>query len=174
MKAWREADFPEVRRPSRRVLVNPTIAEVERWTAETLTNPPALLSPDIETASGQITCIGFARTRDDALVIPFWERNPHSVSYWTNKKDEIRAWNCVSALLESAIPKLFQNGLYDVQYLMPMGIKVNNFIEDSMLLHHSIFPELQKGLGFLGSVYTSEPAWKLMRKRAADTVKADE
>jgi hypothetical protein len=108
------------------------------------------------------------------MVIPFWVRQPQSSSYWNTKEEELRAWSCVSALLESAIPKLFQNGLYDVQYLMPMGIKVNNFIEDSMLLHHSIFPELQKGLGFLGSVYTSEPAWKLMRKRAADTVKADE
>ena len=33
-----------------------------------------------------------------------------------------------------------------------------------MLKHHAINPELEKGLGFLGSVYSYEPAWKLMRK----------
>jgi hypothetical protein len=44
-----------------------------------------------------------------------------------------------------------------------------------MLMHHSIMPEMQKGLGFLGSVYTDEPAWKLMRrKRADEPEKADE
>ena len=30
------------------------------------------------------------------------------------------------------------------------------------------FCQMQKGLGFLGSVYTNEPAWKLMRRKRAD------
>jgi hypothetical protein len=29
-----------------------------------------------------------------------------------------------------------------------------------MLLHHSLQPELPKSLGFLGSLYTNEQAWK--------------
>jgi hypothetical protein len=44
-----------------------------------------------------------------------------------------------------------------------------------MLLHHAIHPEMRKGLGFLGSIYTDEPSWKLMRKRGGDeTDKAEE
>ena len=42
-----------------------------------------------------------------------------------------------------------------------------------MLLHHSLFPELQKGLGFLGSIYTNEASWKLMRGQD-DSNKKDE
>jgi len=38
-----------------------------------------------------------------------------------------------------------------------------------MLLHHALFIELEKGLGFLGSVYTSEARWKFMRD--VDTLK---
>ena len=45
MKAAREAQFPEIRRPSRQVLVSPSIQQVEDWTRETLANPPALLAP---------------------------------------------------------------------------------------------------------------------------------
>jgi hypothetical protein len=44
---------------------------------------------------------------------------------------------------------------------------------DTMLLHHSMYPELPKSLGFLGSIYTNEAAWKLMR-RDAEELKRDE
>jgi len=43
-----------------------------------------------------------------------------------------------------------------------------------MLLHHALYPELPKGLGFLGSIYTNEASWKLMRRERSDTVKRDE
>ncbi len=174
MKASREGEFPEVRRPQCRVLVSPTIEEVEQWTAETLANPPPLLSPDIETASGQITCIGFARSSTDALVIPFWDRSKPVWSYWESARLERRALDCVAALLEAPCCKVGQNFIYDTQYLTRYGIRPRNVTEDTMLLHHSIYPEMQKGLGFLGSIYTNHSSWKLMRKRKADSEKKDE
>jgi len=177
MKAWRESASPVIIRPSRSILINPTIDEVEAWTSQTISASPALLSVDIETSKGMITCIGFARSSTEAMVIPF---DSHSAtgngSYWCGRAEEERAWLAVSRLLASTLPKVFQNGMYDLQYLLRVGLKVANCAEDTMLLHHSIFPELQKGLGFLGSIYTSEPAWKLMRKHRSDEVgvKADE
>jgi len=64
--------------------------------------------------------------------------------------------------------------MYDLQYILPLGIAARANLEDTMLLHHSHYPEMKKGLGFLGSIYTSEPAWKLMRTMKADTEKRDE
>ena len=70
--------------------------------------------------------------------------------------------------------KLFQNGLYDIAFLWrAYGIKVMNASEDTMLLHHALQPEALKGLGFLGSVYTDEGAWKQMREKVA-TIKRDQ
>jgi hypothetical protein len=43
-----------------------------------------------------------------------------------------------------------------------------------MLLHHALQPEVQKGLGFLGSIYTEEPAWKIMRPRGKGTIKRED
>lgn len=174
MKANREAGYPEIRRPSRRVLVSPTLAEMEAWEQETYRLAPARLSPDIETASGQITCIGFARSPAEAMVVPFWDRTRPGWSYWPTAADERRAWDCVDRLLKYDCPKLGQNFIYDLQYLTRIGIQPTRCTEDTMLLHHSLFPELQKGLGFLGSVYTNESSWKLLRKRKADTEKKDE
>jgi len=42
-----------------------------------------------------------------------------------------------------------------------------------MLAHHALQPESEKGLGFLGSVYTNEPSWKLMRARGKGTIKKE-
>jgi uracil-DNA glycosylase len=174
MKGLRESVFAEIRRPSRSVIVNPFIEDVETWSKQVLLDV-CPISCDIETAKGQITMVGFARASDNAIVIPFRNfanvANPH---YWT-LQDEVTAWLCVRSLLLAQNPKIFQNGLYDIQYFMAFGLRVMNAHFDTMLMHHSIFPELEKGLGFLGSVYSSEPAWKLMRKRKADEPeKADE
>jgi hypothetical protein len=43
-----------------------------------------------------------------------------------------------------------------------------------MLLHHALQPESEKSLGFLGSIYTGEASWKLMRQRGKTTIKRDE
>jgi len=173
IKALREGQFPEVRRPAREVEVNPSLSEVEAIVHQLLTNPPPLMAVDIETEGGQIKCIGFGWARNKALVVPFVDRAASGYSYWP-KADERRAWDLCEQLLASPIPKLFQNGMYDLQYLLRAGLRVAACRHDTMLLHHSLFPEMKKGLGFLGSVYTDEPAWKLMRLAKADTIKRDE
>jgi uracil-DNA glycosylase len=175
IKAWREAQFPELNRPRRLVLVNPSIEEVESWTSTIIgSSATSLLSCDIETGAGQIKCVGFASSVSDALVIPFVDQSKPGWSYWDSPALEHRAWDCVSRLLGSGILKVFQNGLYDLQYLGKLGFRPINCIEDTMLLHHSIHPEMMKGLGFLGSIYTNESSWKLMRRARPDSVKRDE
>jgi uracil-DNA glycosylase len=174
MKAQREAQFPEIRRPERTVLVDPTIEEVEKWTRETLQGQWFRLAPDIETFGGQIKCIGFARSRAEALVVPFIDKRKKGWSYWPTAQEELRAWKCVEQLLASGLDKVGQNFLYDLQYICRLGLRPKRLKDDTMLLHHSLFPELQKGLGFLGSIYTNEASWKLMRRQKADTEKRDE
>jgi DNA polymerase I-like protein with 3'-5' exonuclease and polymerase domains len=108
------------------------------------------------------------------LVVPFIARLTGG-SYWGDESHELRAWACVRALLESKIPKVFQNGLFDAQYLSRMGFRLQSLRHDTMLLHHALFPELQKGLGFLGSVYTNEQSWKMLRRhKGEEELKRDE
>jgi uracil-DNA glycosylase len=171
MKADRERGHPEIIRPERQVTVSPTIAEIIEWASR----PATHYAVDIETRARQITEIAFARSKSDALVIPFWDLTRPGNHYWPSPLDEILAWKLVGDLLARPIPKIFQNGMYDLRYLLGMGFKVWNCTEDTMLMHHSMYPELQKGLGFLGSIYCNEAAWKLMnRHRSDEPVKKDE
>jgi uracil-DNA glycosylase len=174
MKAFREAKFPEIRRPARTVKINPTLEDLQQVLQKFRQNPPGIVACDIETERGQIKCVGFGWSPSEALVVPFvdWTRPGHS--YWKSLQAEWEAWKFVEAILMSEVPKVGQNFLYDIQYLSRVGIRMRNILHDTMLRHHSIFPELQKGLGFLGSIYTDEASWKLMRKQKMDTEKRDE
>ena len=172
-KAWSLATSnASTRRPNRQVLASPTLLELADWVSSTLATG-ATIACDTETARGQITCVSFARSPFDAICVPFRNKTA-TASFWQNLDDELQAWNLIASLLESPTnPKVFQNGMYDLQFFVRMGIYPRNCRDDPMLLHHALYPELNKGLGFLGSIYTSEPAWKLMRRqRAADAKSA--
>jgi DNA polymerase I-like protein with 3'-5' exonuclease and polymerase domains len=133
------------------------------------------LSFDIETSGDQITCIGFSPDPSVALVIPFTIGARAIRSYWPSLEAELSAWNFVERCLSHPSQKVAQNGLYDIHFLWRRyGIAVKNFEHDTMLLHHSLQPEASKGLDFLGSIYTNEASWKLMRTRGKQTIKRDE
>lgn len=176
MKAKRQWDFPEIRRPQRYALVNPTIQEVREflYAPDGTLRPVPVYSVDIETTHRQISMVGIAVSTTRSCTIPFIRAVHGETNYWSFEEECI-AWSIIREVLECPTPKLFQNGMYDLQYLARMGFRPQACIHDTMLLHHSMFPEMQKGLGFMGSVYTEEASWKLMRRRAADEpVKKDE
>lgn len=173
MKARRESEYPDVRRPQRFIYVPDTISEIWNYYHEHLLTARTI-SVDIETAAEQITCIGFAPSHSSCLVVPF-SHPARGGNYWASLSDELAAWNVVRTILGTSVPKVFQNGLYDLHYIWRRyGIVVNGAGEDTMLLHHALLPESEKGLGFLGSVYTNEPAWKLMRKRTKEHFKKED
>jgi|SRR5215831_4876063 len=170
MKARHERDFSEIRRPRRLILVDPTLAEIRAFVNTAVLAP--WLSVDIETRGGQISSIGFSCDISRAITIPFWDPRKEDRNYWPSLSEEVQVRKEINLLLSSSVPKLFQNGLYDLQYLLREKYTPRNCTDDTMIMHHSMYPELPKGLGFMGSVYTSESAWKLMRHE--DTNKRDE
>jgi DNA polymerase I-like protein with 3'-5' exonuclease and polymerase domains len=117
-----------------------------------------------------ITCVGFAPSPDRAIVIPFYDEEKPDGNYWPTPREEYNAWQFVRRCLRAGKRLGGQNFQYDMQYLWrQMGIKSPDFADDTMLMHHALQPEMQKGLGFLASVYTDELAWKFMHKtRHAD------
>lgn len=176
IKAKRESEYPELRRPVRYVHVAETVQDIRDFKAEYLDSARELAF-DVETdRRGQITCICFAPTIDRVLVIPFVDQRKADGNYWAKLDDELVAWDLVAAILDLPASKVGQNGLYDIQHTwQSYGIPVRNYNDDTMLLHHALQPESDKGLGFLGSVYTNEASWKADRPRGSDqTIKRDD
>jgi uracil-DNA glycosylase len=173
IKANRERKFPEVRRPHREVWIEPTLADLEEF-YERHIRPEGRVSVDIETSGRLITCIGFSPRPDIALVVPFHDSRRKDRNYWPHAGDEKGAWDWVSKVLRAKdVTKVFQNGAYDVSFLLRSnGLVTYGMEHDTMLLHHALYPEMLKGLGFLGSLYTDEGSWKEMRK--VKTIKRDD
>lgn len=173
MKARYECEFPSVVRPEREVWVDPSLSDLEEFWTRYLASATRI-AIDVETWHGQISTIGFAPNKQVAISVPFVDTRKVSYSYWGTVGEEREAWGWVRRVCQAPAEKLLQNGLYDIQYLWRAhGIPLKNCAHDTMLMHHAMYPELQKGLGFLGSIYTNESNWKVMRPRFNKEDKAD-
>ncbi len=170
IKARTESESPDFKRVSRKLWVEPNLADLETFWNLHLAKS-ALISIDIETERNQqISEIGFAADEFTAIHIPFMKVTKRGTkfvsckSYWDSPQDELAAWDFVHKVCASPVPKVLQNGLYDIFWLWEkMRIPVLNASQDTMLLHHALYPELAKGLGFLGATYMNELSWKKFR-----------
>jgi uracil-DNA glycosylase len=123
------------------------------------------LTVDIETKRKQITCIGFSPTPYESYVLPFFFQEKN---YWPDIASEREAYKFMRAVLKLPAVKIFQNGMYDITYLWYYKCPTINCREDTMLLHHALFPALPKALGYIGSIYANERSWKVWRQRGGE------
>lgn len=156
--------------PRRELWLEPSLDELQEFVSRFIlsSSRPSLLSFDVETFADTITCIGFAPSKDRAICIPFYDPAKPDRNYWETQRQELAVWRIVSDVLTSDIPKLGQNGLYDIQYCLRAGIRVRSYLRDTMIRHHSLYPEMEKGLAFMATLYTDEQPWKLLRDRKKD------
>jgi len=123
----------------------------------------ALIACDIETtsidpANGQIVVIGLAHDAEHALVVPFL--GYEGIPYWSH--NQLISINRALNRLFTECPLMFQNAFFDVPYLRYHGysIPLDAVQHDTLLLHHTISPELTHNLGFIVSQYGDTPYWK--------------
>lgn len=155
-KAKEESEFPEIRRPERDLIYNPeSIGDVVDWCnyyAE-----KKIVGFDLEVVNYEVSCISFASTPEIAHVIPIYGR-------WSVEEERIM-WLGIAKVLENLDSvKVVQNGMFDIPFLLTnCGIQVRGPIHDTMVAHSILYPDLPKGLGFLGSIYCgAQKYWKDM------------
>jgi hypothetical protein len=148
---------------ARKIYLEPDLQDLAWWWSE-IGSKSSLIAVDIETQRGQVDCVSFAGDAG-SICVPFIDWRCPNRSYWPTAVAELKAWNAVESWLASPIPKVFQNGLYDVSWLWgQMGLRVCNYRHDTRLMQHIVDPEMPKSLAFIGPVYTVPPGpWKLMR-----------
>lgn len=155
MKAKEESAFPEVLKPDRRFIIEPSYDEVLYYMD--FYERVEFMSFDIETRPYKIVSIAFAAETDFALCIPFTKGYNN---YWS-AEEELGVWKAINRVLSAPSKKVGQNVQYDELYLARFhGVYVQNIWIDTMIAHHELYPETPKGLDFLASLWTKEPYWK--------------
>lgn len=144
-KAKKESVYPEIKRPERRIVIPTSMSEVREWTAWLIDTPA--WACDIEVVNFQVSAIGFSPSPDISISFPMYHE------HWT-EEDEVEVWQLLNKLLTNNAVKVFQNGIFDINFLATQcGIHVTPPIEDTMIAHSIMYPELLKGLEFLVSMY---------------------
>lgn len=160
-KAVAQSAFPEYVRPERLIHIPETVQELLDFEQEHFPSAKKLAA-DIETKQDQITCIGFSPDPSLAIVIPIFCHD--GSNYWATLEEEVVVWKIMTRWLAD-YPTVYQNGIFDMSFLWKVyGIPAPKAIADTMLEHHALQPEMDKGLGFLASLHTDEPSWKMMGK----------
>lgn len=161
MKAQVEADVgPAIVYPKVELYIEPTLADVFAYEAEALAAPK--LSVDIETGWGQIRSIAYAVSTSRAFDIPLIDLRRPDKSYWPDAATELAVWGSIKRVLESSVPKVGQNYMYDIFWLWEKyGIGTRNYRSDTRLRHKVLFPELPADLASMGATYTRLGSWKM-------------
>lgn len=149
-----ESLFPELLRPERELVYNyDSCNDALNWLE--YYEKQEEVGFDIEVLNYEVSCISMSSSPELACVFPLGSR-------WT-LDEEIEIWRGIQRVLGNpASTKIIQNAMFDVPFLLTRaGITVRGEIHDTMVGHSILYPELQKGLGFLGSIYCgSQEYWK--------------
>lgn len=159
-KAKQQSGSPELVRPARKLVYDySSIEELLQW-GEWLCQQSEL-SVDIEVINYEIACISFSPNPDIGIVFPIGNTvfRPQG---WS-EEEEFYVWKMIQRIVgNEKIEKVFQNGLFDIHFMLTRaGIVVRGVVRDTMIGHSCMFPELPKGLEFLGSIYCgAQEHWK--------------
>lgn len=151
---------PEIIRPDIKIVYDYSgLEELIQWFEYLAAG--CILSFDIEVINYEIASISFAITDNISVVVPIGNSDLKPEG-WSIEEEAV-IWRWIQKLLGTEdIPKVAQNGMFDIHFLATnMGILVRGPLHDTMIGHHIIYPELPKGLGFIGSIYCgAQEYWK--------------
>lgn len=127
---------------------------------------PTRIASDIETSAGHITCHGLAWSHTEAITIPYVARGADgqaswTVDYWTVEQEGTLHYLLWKLLTHPNIRLVGQNYCYDDAYIFEKQHISANVSDDTLVLQHTMFPGMDKGLGFLASIHTDTHVyWK--------------
>jgi DNA polymerase I-like protein with 3'-5' exonuclease and polymerase domains len=139
--------------PVERFRLNPELEETHATLDFLLREHKGPIAVDVETGYGQINTVGLAWSSADAIAI-------NTLPDRCGAHEFHRLWMKIAAVLESSLPKVFQNFIYDTSYFSAYGIHTENIAHDTMHAMKVLWPELDMNLGNVGRIYTRRPYWK--------------
>jgi len=138
----------------------------------------SVIAVDTETTGlsfdhAKIVVIGLAVSGSRALSVPLL--TSHGAQYWS-PEEYPKVFEAVDRLLSSC-DQIYQNCFFDVPMLHRAGFKLppERVLYDTLLLHHTISPEVPHDLGTIVSLYGKTPFWKsIFRDREQGILEMDQ
>lgn len=156
LKLKRESAFKDHRPVKRTHEICKSAAQLARFLDSNKTRLHVAI--DIESIKCIPSCIGLAFSPSHGMSIPLLPTRDIIESY----HEIVEIYRILDKFFRTPGLKIIgQNFKYDQEKLeRPSGFTVPDPYIDTMLLAHTLHPELKSGLGFLTSIYTDEPYYK--------------
>lgn len=164
-RAKYESGFPELRRRQRNIVVAPTFDE----SISTLNHCYEVglrgqqIAIDIEVMNGEVDCISFGWSPEDAISIPFKD---HNGDYFSPDQ-ELEIMLYIARIIEEPkITKVGANFIFDTQFLFNhYGIRPRGYINCTQIAQKITYPDYSAGLDFVTTMYTDIPYYKADGKK---------
>jgi uracil-DNA glycosylase family 4 len=111
---------------------------------------------DIESLNGETACIGLANNGHSAMCINWRDGSNNRFS----PKEETEILLKLQDLCDSHGGVIAQNGQFDAYWLRLKDWLCINIQWDTLLAHHTLYPQLPHSLAFLVAQYTTHPFYK--------------
>lgn len=163
VKARRHVEHPETVRKSRELITDPSFDTCFDYLNEC--GKAGEYAADVEVYNHQISCMSFSHHPDHAISIPFYDSRTSDRHAWTDSQ-ETALWTAIAELAYNPdLAVVGQNFIFDMFILLRNNnIWYKNKVEDLMVAHSLLFPDMPKGLDFILSIHTDEPYYKDDRK----------
>jgi uracil-DNA glycosylase family 4 len=141
-----------------REIINPTIAEAHEYIDE-LERAEKPIAYDIETINGQTACFGFSNDPHEGICIALRSANENLFS----AREEAMLLLRIQRMFDNErIEFVAQNASFDGYFSwMKDGLRLHQKpVFDTLLAHHTLYPQLPHNLAFLVSQYTMHPFYK--------------
>lgn len=162
-----QSEFPEIRRTPYDFVIRPTFEQAKDYLLEMIdkakchqeaTGQRWKVGADIETRAGHTSCIAFAKSKTEAICIPFMQVGKPE-GYWESDQEAELVFLIYQ--LCQLITVVGQNWNYDAQYFWRWWHFICPSVKDTMIQQHSCFSNLEKNLAFLSSMYLDDHLyWK--------------
>ena len=160
MRAKYEAEFPEIRRRERIIIVKPSFGQ----SIDTLNHCYEVgmrgqtIALDIEVINGEVDCISLGWSSTEAISIPFRDQQG---DYFTPDQ-ELEVMLLVAKIIqEPRITKVGANFIFDLQFLLhKYGIRPRGTIHCTQIAQKISYPDLRAGLDAVTTMHTDVPYYK--------------
>lgn len=139
-------------------IINPSFAE-SREHIRRLRADKKPVAYDIETINGHTACYGFANDAHEGVCIPLRQTDYNTFT----PAEEVQLLQDIQGMFDDPdIQMIAQNATFDGYFSwMKDGLRLHTKAAyDTMLAHHTLYPQLPHSLGFLVSQYTMHPFYK--------------
>lgn len=135
-------------------IINPTAPEALKY-IRGLQRQDKPVSLDIEGINNETACFGIGNTADEAMCISL--RDLHRNRYTLTEEADIML--ALQSLCDSH-RIIAQNGSFDAYFSWLHSRLAIRIWHDTLLAHHTLYPQLPHSLAFLVAQYTTHPFYK--------------